>query len=368
MNVIAYVDMKFFVSLVAKSIAWKTRNSLKAFQLQSAWRIQGMLMLYVFDISLCGSNCFYLTLPILISVKYITSSSFYAYLVSFIGTFSTPVIIKLTSKITMSELRRLPSLRKLLNPAEDPPRKNDITIPAPHFRGQFHSRQQSSTAVVPSSSTRARHGEHTTVKKSNTGSLPSISNLLDISSRPSHSGSSDKHALSHGQSHGYGHESHAQKSSNQRDEYDTLYRQSSNDELRTTQQRRTGYPCERCGRVFGRKADALKHIRVVHDKLKIFSCRVCGKRFARKDYCMVRIPLLLCIRVRSIYAFTLQCWLFFCFLLCLSRLLIKETWKIFAWHWSSSKPIQASWACRELLGITMTTARIHWKHTWGLFL
>lgn len=48
-----------------------------------------------------------------------------------------------------------------------------------------------------------------------------------------------------------------------------------------------GFPCDRCGRVFARKADALKHIRVVHDKLKTFSCVVCGKRFARKDYCVV---------------------------------------------------------------------------------
>lgn len=50
-----------------------------------------------------------------------------------------------------------------------------------------------------------------------------------------------------------------------------------------------GYPCDRCGRLFNRKADALKHIQVVHDKLKLFACRVCGRRFGRKDYCAVRV-------------------------------------------------------------------------------
>lgn len=49
----------------------------------------------------------------------------------------------------------------------------------------------------------------------------------------------------------------------------------------------SGYPCERCGRLFSRKADALKHIRVVHDRVKNFSCSVCGRQFGRKDYCTV---------------------------------------------------------------------------------
>lgn len=49
----------------------------------------------------------------------------------------------------------------------------------------------------------------------------------------------------------------------------------------------SGFPCERCGRLFSRKADALKHIRVVHDRVKNFACSVCGRRFGRKDYCMV---------------------------------------------------------------------------------
>lgn len=52
--------------------------------------------------------------------------------------------------------------------------------------------------------------------------------------------------------------------------------------------KKQGYPCERCGRMFTRKSDALKHIRVVHDRLKVFACQVCDRRFARKDYCTVR--------------------------------------------------------------------------------
>lgn len=51
--------------------------------------------------------------------------------------------------------------------------------------------------------------------------------------------------------------------------------------------RRQGYPCERCGRMFTRKSDAQKHIKVVHDKVKNFACVVCGRRFGRKDYCTV---------------------------------------------------------------------------------
>lgn len=50
-----------------------------------------------------------------------------------------------------------------------------------------------------------------------------------------------------------------------------------------------GYPCERCGRLFSRKADAVKHIRVVHDRVKNFSCSVCGRMFGRKDYCTVSL-------------------------------------------------------------------------------
>lgn len=48
-----------------------------------------------------------------------------------------------------------------------------------------------------------------------------------------------------------------------------------------------GHPCERCGRMFTRKSDAVKHKRVVHDKVKTYTCRECGRKFARKDYCTV---------------------------------------------------------------------------------
>lgn len=56
--------------------------------------------------------------------------------------------------------------------------------------------------------------------------------------------------------------------------------------------KKPGYPCERCGKMFGRKPDAIKHIRVVHDRIKSFVCSECGKKFARKDYCMVCIHFL----------------------------------------------------------------------------
>lgn len=48
-----------------------------------------------------------------------------------------------------------------------------------------------------------------------------------------------------------------------------------------------GHPCDRCGRVFTRRADAAKHIRVVHDRVKNFVCDLCGRRFGRKDYLIV---------------------------------------------------------------------------------
>lgn len=47
------------------------------------------------------------------------------------------------------------------------------------------------------------------------------------------------------------------------------------------------HPCSRCARVFNRKADAEKHISVVHDRIKNFICIICGRRFGRKDYLVV---------------------------------------------------------------------------------
>lgn len=49
-----------------------------------------------------------------------------------------------------------------------------------------------------------------------------------------------------------------------------------------------GHPCQRCGRIFSRKADAAKHISVVHDRVKNFLCIICTRRFGRKDYLVVR--------------------------------------------------------------------------------
>lgn len=47
------------------------------------------------------------------------------------------------------------------------------------------------------------------------------------------------------------------------------------------------YLCERCGRLFKRKGDVEKHIRVVHEKVKDFVCTICGRPFGRKDYLIV---------------------------------------------------------------------------------
>lgn len=48
-----------------------------------------------------------------------------------------------------------------------------------------------------------------------------------------------------------------------------------------------GNQCDKCGRVFNRRADMLKHVRVVHDRVKDFTCDVCGRKFGRKDYLSV---------------------------------------------------------------------------------
>lgn len=48
------------------------------------------------------------------------------------------------------------------------------------------------------------------------------------------------------------------------------------------------HPCERCGRLFGRKSDGMKHFPEVHERAKDYACSVSGRQFARKDYCTVR--------------------------------------------------------------------------------
>lgn len=63
--------------------------------------------------------------------------------------------------------------------------------------------------------------------------------------------------------------------------------QSSFDPQRRSSMSRAGHQCDRCGRVFTRRADVLKHIRVVHDRVKNFVCEICGRRFGRKDYLTV---------------------------------------------------------------------------------
>lgn len=63
--------------------------------------------------------------------------------------------------------------------------------------------------------------------------------------------------------------------------------QSSSDPERRSSMTRAGHQCDRCGRVFTRRADVLKHVRVVHDREKNFVCEICGRRFGRKDYLTV---------------------------------------------------------------------------------
>lgn len=63
--------------------------------------------------------------------------------------------------------------------------------------------------------------------------------------------------------------------------------------------RQSGHPCERCGRMFTRKSDAVKHKRVVHDKVKTYVCRECGRKFARKDYCTVSYTFLFALSRKS---------------------------------------------------------------------
>lgn len=79
-----------------------------------------------------------------------------------------------------------------------------------------------------------------------------------------------------------------------------------------------GHPCDRCGRIFTRRADAAKHVRVVHDRVKNFACDICGRRFGRKDYLIVSttsghyatLPSLL-LRALYLYSFCVLFRLFF---------------------------------------------------------
>lgn len=74
---------------------------------------------------------------------------------------------------------------------------------------------------------------------------------------------------------------------------DTVHQINKNDDIATSGLHRRnsisiiGNQCERCGRVFNRRADMLKHVRVVHDRVKNFECEICGKKFGRKDYLVV---------------------------------------------------------------------------------
>lgn len=45
--------------------------------------------------------------------------------------------------------------------------------------------------------------------------------------------------------------------------------------------------CDKCGKWFKRKSDAVKHRNTVHSGQKNWVCKVCKTSFARKDYCQV---------------------------------------------------------------------------------
>lgn len=107
----------------------------------------------------------------------------------------------------------------------------------------------------------------------NPGRLPSVSEVLGAAPQPNHAPPSR-----HPQNRTHSQVPASSSGSHERNTSPT------DGSSRLPSQR---HPCERCGRTFTRKSDAAKHIRVVHDKLKVFACTVCGRRFARKDYCTV---------------------------------------------------------------------------------
>lgn len=61
-----------------------------------------------------------------------------------------------------------------------------------------------------------------------------------------------------------------------------------------------GFPCPQCRRLFSRRSDVSKHIRVVHERLKVFECSICGKGFARKDYLAVSCPFIWNLRITQV--------------------------------------------------------------------
>lgn len=159
----------------------------------------------------------------------------------------------------MSNEYRLPSFKALLNPIEDDENHSHRTSQhdgAGAYRSFPIGYSETLSADMGSKQLQTSKGQR----------LPSVNELLKSSQRE-HAASGSRHSASF------------QEKGRSEEEY----RNTST--AKTANQK---HPCKKCGRLFSRKADATKHIRVVHERVKDFSCCVCGRKFARKDYCTVR--------------------------------------------------------------------------------
>lgn len=147
------------------------------------------------------------------------------------------------------------------------------------------------------------------------------------------------------QRHGY--EKHAKMSIYHRSEHARFFGQSVDIGLVLVQQQKRGYSCDRCRLILVRKADTLKHIRVVHDKLKIFPCRIAADALlegllhgTNHDF--------------SILCLLIDFWNYvriltgrFSHIFC-PYISNKETWEIAAWHYPSSKQTPSMSAYSEI--------------------
>lgn len=190
----------------------------------------------------------------------------------------------------MSKKTRLPSVKALLNPIDDngnqlhPKPQNDGQLRGPfssdnkrpsdslHSQEVNRFREHEHNGTGASSSSQGRHFESLPAdmrskqpRLSMGQRLPSVNELLKSTQR--------EHTVS------------ASKGSASIHDRGTPVNEYGNSSIDNPSKPK--HPCEQCGRLFSRKSDALKHIRVVHERVKDFACCVCGRKFARKDYCTV---------------------------------------------------------------------------------
>lgn len=190
----------------------------------------------------------------------------------------------LLSTFLMSGNQKLPSIKDLLNDSEGEQRR-------PHGDSRQHGRQQSGGPSKDQSSSSSSLQQSSFGGRGSTiGSAPSLN-----FQRPDGGGSSHPSRSAH-----LGRQAERLPSVNEVLS-GQVHRRSASRQYRAEDQmhlvapsvgsgqKKPGFPCERCGRVFTRKSDAIKHVRVVHDRVMAYSCVVCGRKFARKDYCMVRL-------------------------------------------------------------------------------